>query len=390
MRTLLVSHSRHDQVLGEMLRVLSELPEFSEPTVATWEATESPSFQTSSDLCVFFLSRNPTRGLEILRRLRPRVPGPLLVVGGLDDPKQILRVLQEGADLFLDEAELVSEFEAALRRLQHKPEPNVRTGDLFGVVSASGGSGVSTVAVNLAVVLAQAHKKSMLIDLKTGRGDLPSLLDLNPQFSLPDVCLNEARMDQAMFEKMLVRHHTGVHLLGSSNDLSRIRTVTAHGVQHALTLARKMFPATVVDLEDCHHLEQIAVLEQASTVLVVCRLDFNSVRNTRNLLEHLSGLRIVKDRIRIVVNMHGMPNELPVEEAECALASKVAVFIPHDPTTVNAANNTGVPLVLKAPGSKVAQRIAQLVPGEKPVPSGSSGLIRNIRHLIRDVFPSAR
>ena len=44
-----------------------------------------------------------------------------------------------------------------------------------------------------------------------------------------------------MFEKMLVRHESGVHLLGSPQVFGNARMVTTPGVSQALTMARKMF-----------------------------------------------------------------------------------------------------------------------------------------------------
>ena len=50
----------------------------------------------------------------------------MIAVGDIVDPKLILRSLQTGADLFVDAAELETEFPEALRRLRSKPEPGER------------------------------------------------------------------------------------------------------------------------------------------------------------------------------------------------------------------------------------------------------------------------
>jgi pilus assembly protein CpaE len=214
--------------------------------------------------------------------------------------------------------------------------------------------------VNLATVLARDHERSALFDLKPGRGDLAALLDLKPTFNLADLCLNVARLDRAMFEKALVQHPCNVHLLASPQVFGGTRLVTATGVSQALMMARKLFPHVVIDLEDCFHEEQVLAARQASVLLLVARLDFTSLRNARRILEHLRELGIPESRIRLVANRFGQPNELPVNEAEAALDVKIAHFIPDDPRTINGANNTGIPAVLKAPSTKVAQGIAQL------------------------------
>jgi pilus assembly protein CpaE len=116
----------------------------------------------------------------------------------------------------------------------------------------------------------------------------------------------------------------------------------------------------VVDLEDCFHDEQVVALHQATGVLLICRLDFASLRNARRVLDHLGKLDIQRDRLRLVVNQHGQPHHLPVDEAEDALGEKFAYFVPYDPKIISASNNTGIPVVLKDPHSKVATSLTQL------------------------------
>ena len=128
----------------------------------------------------------------------------------------------------------------------------------------------------------------------------------------------------------------------------------------ALTMARQIFPNVVVDMEDCFHEEQVVTLKQATTVHVVTRLDFTSLRNARRILTHLKDLEIQRQQIKIVINRSGQPNELPASEAEEALGQKVCYYIPDDAKTMNGANNAGRPAVLKDPGAKVSQSIVQL------------------------------
>ena len=119
----------------------------------------------------------------------------------------------------MDQADLESELEAALARIAHSKGSLSSTGELLAVLAAAGGSGASTVAVNLSAVLAKQHQKCCLVDLHPGRGDLDGLLDVKPQFTLADLCLNQARLDRAMFEKTLTRHSGGIHLLGRTASL---------------------------------------------------------------------------------------------------------------------------------------------------------------------------
>jgi pilus assembly protein CpaE len=358
MRTLMVSPDLPDPQCDKLRGLLRELVDSEGPAVANF--AEAEQSEPQAELVVVMLWPEPERGLETLRHLRRAAPCFILAVGPITDPKLILRALQHGADHFVDQAELETELEAGLSRLKIKQEAAQPSGRLLAVLASSGGSGTSTVAVNLATVLAREHKTCALLDLNPGRGDLAALLDVKPPFNLADLCLNLARLDRAMFDKMLVRHASGVHLLGAPQTFGDTRVVTPQGVGQALKLARTFFPHVVVDLEDCFHEEQTVALRQATSILLVLRLDFTSLRNARRILGHFGDLDIPRDRVRLVINRYGQPNELQVADAEEALGEKPVHFIPDDPKTINGANNAGIPAVIKAPSAKVSQSFVQL------------------------------
>ena len=383
MRILIVHDTPQDPFVGKLKDALRALSNFPDPMLTPMHDAERKFHQNEAELIIVCLpSANPDYGLEVIGRLREISSGHLLAVGKITDPKLILHSLQVGADVFLDEAELETELEAALSRLRVKEKPSGRTGRLLGVLSASGGSGSSTLAVNIAAHLAREHGQANLIDLNAGWGDLAVLLDLRPQYTLADVCRNENRLDPAMFEKMLVRHSSGIHLLAASQQLEDVRILTARGITRALNLSRKLFAEVVVDLEDCVHEDQVAVLQQASGILLVCRLDFASLRNLRRIIYRLHELDIPKRRIRVVINQHGRPNELPVDEAEEALGERLSHFVPYDPRIINAANNSGIPAVQKDPNHKVVQSIAQLAKINFEEPTGSSGIFPKLRQML--------
>jgi pilus assembly protein CpaE len=357
------------------------------PVLIAFAQADEALPRTTADLLVVVLSPDPQTGLTVLRKARARAVAPIVAVGQVGEPRLILRALHGGADHFIDEAELEPQLEALLARLQRKEEPpQAPAGKLVSLLGASGGSGTSTLAVNLAAVLAREHQRCALVDLKPAVGDLAALLDLKPTHTLADLCLNAGRMDRAMFETALTTHPSGVHLLAPPQMYDDIRLITAQGVKKSLALARESYPWTVADLEDCFHEEQVVALRQADAVLLVFRLDFTSLRNTRRALDHLDQIDVPADRVRLVTNRYGQAKELPAEEAEQALGRKIAHFIPDDPKTVNGANNTGVPAVLKAPATKVAQSIVQLARGLKGAAPGKSangrtGLARGVGWL---------
>jgi pilus assembly protein CpaE len=331
--------------------------------VVTPETAAARLAKAPADLVVAVLGPDPDRLLAATAELSVRPPTRLVVVGPATDPKLVLRALRGGADDFIDEAELEAELSAALARCRAARSEPEATGRLIAVLAPSGGSGSSTLAANIATVLAKEHHKAALLDLKLEAGDLAALLDLKPDFTLADLCQNVERLDGSLLERALSRHASGVHLLAPPRQLADVPFVTAEGVRRALALARVAFPYVVADLDHSFRDEQMQVLRQADVVLLVLRLDFASLRNARRALEHLERSGVPPDRFRLVVNRYGQPKEVPAAKAEEALGIKIFHYVPDEPRTVNRANNNGVPVVLEAPSAKVSRSVARLAAG---------------------------
>jgi pilus assembly protein CpaE len=298
--------------------------------------------------------------LALLEAVRGVSQMRMLSVGPATDPQLILRALRQGSDRYGDETNVESELDHYIAKLTAEGVIQAPTGKFLCVLGASGGCGSSTLAVNLATVLAQQQKSCALYDLKPGVGDLAALLDLKPSYTLADLCVNGARFDRAIFERSLIKNDSGVHLLAPPRTMQEIRVVTPDGVRQAVNMARMAFGYVVADLDDCVHEEQVQALQLADAVLLVLRLDFTSLRNAQRVLEHLEAIGLKREDVHIVVNRFGQPKELPSGIAEQALKMKIAHFIPDDPKTVNRANNNGVPAVMESPRATVSKSIMQL------------------------------
>jgi pilus assembly protein CpaE len=319
-----------------------------------------------SDMLVVVLSPEIEAALSVLQHLRSTVHTRILAMGPASEPKLIMRALRSGADQYLDEDDLAAELTSVIKRLRSEAGVESEPGRLIAVLSPSGGAGSTTLAANVATVLAKEHATCALLDLKLEAGDLAALLDLKPTHTLAELCMNSARLDRVMFERSLVRHASGVHLLAPPRNYIDIGQVTSEGVRHVVAMARLLFPYVIADLDHSFREEQLTVLRQADVILLLLRLDFTSVRNVRKTLEHLERLGIDQGRVQLVVNRYGQAKEVPAAKAEEALGVKIQHYIPDDPKTVNRANNSGLPMVLETPSARVSKsvvRLAHLVNG---------------------------
>src|SRR5262249_37418594 len=152
------------------------------------------------EVVVVTLTPDPDGALALLGNLRLLTPARILAVGPAADSRLILRALRAGAADYVDEADLETGLVDALTRLRAESAAQGEPGRVIALLAPSGGSGSSTLAVNVATALAAEHKTSVLLDLKLHAGDLAALLDLRPTHTIADLCQNAARMDREMFE----------------------------------------------------------------------------------------------------------------------------------------------------------------------------------------------
>jgi len=106
--------------------------------------------------------------------------------------------------------------------------------------------------------------------------------------------------------------------------------------------------------------KQLAAIVRCDLILLVLRLDMTSLRNTRRIMDHLAYLNVNKDRVQIVVNRYHQPKQLSWRKAEQSLETKILHYIPNDTARINAADNSGVPVVLHYPRTRISQSIVGL------------------------------
>ena len=316
------------------------------------------------ELLILVTRPDPEVAIETLREVCRTIHTHVVAIGPTDNAKLILRIMHEGADEYVDEAQIDDNLANAIIRFKTR-RAAVRAeldnpGRVICILAPSGGSGSSTVAANLAAVLAKQHGSCGLVDLRLLAGDLASLLDLKPTYSVADLCEHLSRVDQRIYDQCFIRHSSGVYLLAAPREYDRVDKVTAKGIRQTLAMARGRFHYVVVDMEDAFGHQQVEALWQAEVIVLVLRLDYTSLRNTRRSIDRLNEVGLDTKRVQLIVNRYGERRQLAIHQAELALEMKISLCIPDDPARVNGAVNAGTLVVLQRPKAKFSKRIAAL------------------------------
>jgi pilus assembly protein CpaE len=234
---------------------------------------------------------------------------------------------------------------------------------LTAVINAKGGAGGSTVAGNLAHLLAAREGlRTALLDLDLQFGAQTQQFDLHPQQGLLDALAAAEGLDEVALAAYMAKHPGGLHILGRLGDQILLPAEVAdRAVEQVLELAQQAYRHVVVDLPRLVDPVLNRAVERASTVLIVLQQSFAHLRDGKRLARLLTEeLELRPERIEIVVNRYEPKAAIRIDEIERALGREVRHLIPNDYRPFHAAGNLGMPVSEYAPQSPGTRALGRL------------------------------
>jgi pilus assembly protein CpaE len=293
---------------------------------------------------------------------------PIIMLTAKSGIAEKIAGFEAGADDYLTkpfdptELELRARALIARARAARTEGSQAASGKVITVFSLRGGSGVSAIAVNLAVTLAQLYEMEIpLLDLSLETGGASIMLDLMPRMTLSHLAKEEtAVLDFGLISEYLVKHSSGVRLLAAPTTPVLAELVTPNLVNQILTTLRSHFSHVVVDTP--HDLSEptLAALDLADTILMVVPPDMASLKAATGALETFASLGYPDTRIAVLINWVFPRRGLPQREIESALSRPILATIPYESEAVVRSINEGVPLVIAQPTSIWGQSIEAL------------------------------
>jgi pilus assembly protein CpaE len=250
-------------------------------------------------------------------------------------------------------------------------------GRVIASFSPKGGTGRSTLLVNLAVATKLATKKRVaLFDGDMSFGDLGVLLNLPNNKTIVDLAANIRQLDEELLADVMVAHSSGVKVLLAPPAPQQAEKVTAEHQRQILQLMVSAFDYVFVDLRPNFDDATLGLMDLADTILLVLANELTSLKNARLFLEVTELLGYDKGKLRLILNRATAPSAVtPVSISE-NLRRPVEAQIVDDAKTVIASVNEGVPFVIAAPETKIAkdiQALVRLLEPEQPSADGEPG-----------------
>ena len=302
---------------------------------------------------------------RILRREPQFAATPILVLTAQSGLQDKLKSFEVGADDHLtkpfEAAELVVRVTSLLRRVEavksSKADVPGRAGArMIAVQSLRGGTGCSTLAVNLALGLYSLWKEpAILLDLTMTAGQVALMLNMTLKRTWADIARYTASdLDLDSLRSIISGHESGMHFIAAPTFPSEAETLRAETMGAALHLLKSQYEYIVADLPHDFSESAIQALDAADVILMVASPDMASIRAVTAALDTYDKLGYDKEKIKLVLSAIFPHSSLTKEKIETALRMPAIATIPYVQDLFVDAINLGQPPVLEKPHEAVS------------------------------------
>jgi pilus assembly protein CpaE len=338
---------------------------------------QGPTSTGLSDLLVFELGdQTEEEFLYVQDLVNSGDVGEVFFVSSHSDQAVLRRAIRIGAREFFNVPIENQEIKHALesfkgRKEKAKKGETFKDGKIINVIGSKGGVGTTTVAVNLAVSLAEKKdvESVALIDMNLLFGEIPLFLDIDPKYNWSEITKNISRLDSTFLKNILSVDASGVCVLPSPSYLSKQNMATPAIMERLLLVMRRMFDFVIIDGGQSLGDMSLKIIELSDTVLLISILSLPCLTNTNKLLRTFHDIGYPpNENIKIVINRYLKKSDITVKDAETSLEKEVFWTIPNDYQTTITATNRGKALAQFAPREEITINFQKLAGALGPEP----------------------
>jgi pilus assembly protein CpaE len=313
---------------------------------------------------------DPGKLTEIMEALGQRSNAPGVLLFGARLPANAVRALFKLKRSDVLETPFTAGDLARSAEVLLKAQPQVpagpQTSHCWAVTSAVGGAGATTLAIELAVGLAdrKTNERVALVDLNLADGQAAAYLGSVANMNLTEASLTPDRIDAALLDAFAVRVDECLDLYAAPRDPHAFERVSAPAVLRLLEVLCEVYDWVIVDTPRLRQPWTADVLGGSDEVLVVSELTVPALLSARALAQEIEQELPEGRSAQVVVNRLASRVFGPapsLADAEKALQRKVLGGITSDWEAAACSVNLGGPIRHHRPRSKIVKDVTALV-----------------------------
>jgi pilus assembly protein CpaE len=324
------------------------------------------------DLIILDVMMPGMDGFEVSRNLRrnPKTATtPILMFTAKTTIEDKFAGYDAGVNIYLTKpihpVDLQANIRTLLAQKQARAETAAEKGYVVGVLAATGGAGVSTVALNLAITYAKKYNvKVIASELKPGQGSWALDLNLNEPVGLVNLLrmsLDEITMESVSNE--LVQTNFGIRILLASNKTENVEYAAATPqLEAVLNNLPRLAPLVVLDVGTSFHPGFNAIISKCDELIMVVEPQPIPIKRAKLLGSelHAKGFGSVKTMSTVLVNRTRSDMVLNISQVEQILGYPAVMGFPPVAEQAYRAADHGVPLIAIQPDGIIAMQFNTL------------------------------
>jgi pilus assembly protein CpaE len=346
-----------------------------ELSVVSGRLVEQADTLEVSDATVIVLDFDASRAEEMaaLARLMTRVgnwPPVITVTQKFDENLARVLLQMRVADFLVKPVEPIDLVRACARVSKGSgggAEPTAAK--IYTFLPAVGGAGVTTLAVQTAMILLnsggpRAKPSTCLVDLDFQHGSVADYLDLEPRLNLAEIEPRPDRLDRQLLEVMLSYHASGLAVVAAPNRPAEMRSFDPDVVTRLLDLVSTNFEYVVFDMPRTWFSWTDSVLLGSNKLFIVSETTVPGLRHAKQLVAAIAERLGEGPNARVIVNRFAQKmfdSGLRRGDLAQTLGDAFLSAIPNDYALVREAIDRGVPLDEVKPGNKITTELKKLV-----------------------------
>jgi pilus assembly protein CpaE len=239
---------------------------------------------------------------------------------------------------------------------------------IFTFLPAVGGAGVTTLAVQTALLLlnsgARGKTSTCLVDLDFQHGTCADYLDIEPRLNLGEIEPRPERLDRQLLEVMLSHHRSGLAVVAAPNRPAEMRSFDPDVVIRLLDLVSSHFDYVVFDMPRTWFSWTDNVLLGSNKLFIISETTVPSLRQAKQLVAAIRERLGDGPKPQVVINRFVQTLFSPGlrrGDIEQAIGDAFMACVPNDYALVREAIDRGVPLEDVKKGNKITLQLKKLI-----------------------------
>lgn len=234
-------------------------------------------------------------------------------------------------------------------------------GKIIVVYSPKGGTGCTTLAVNLALALNGPDSRVALVDGNLQFGDVAVFVNEQGKNTVLDLAPRAGELDAEIVEEVMVKHSTsGLHILAAPNRPEYAEKVSSGQFSQMLEFLTQLYAYVIVDTAPMLNDLTLATIDVSDLIVLITTQDIPAIKNSRLFLDLLQNLGVQRDRVMFIMNRFDRKVNITPERIADNLKQEVALVIPTDEATAVKAVNRGVPFLVDNKNQPISRGVLAL------------------------------